>query len=285
MVVFGLKILKIAGIAFVLLGVAAIAVVTTPILRGQTLRDRSFTGLRGHALMGSEIGVSLRDVDDADVRRDKLQSSAGAVVEDVQADGPAAKAGFKAGDVVVSFDGEKVRSARHLTRLVQDTADHREVEAVLVRAGEKVTVKVTPQATDLSTVVGRALEPLRNMRAFDLPGRFSMNIGPTDRWTYSRGTGMDAATRRGGRLGIGVQDLTPQLGDYFGAKDGVLVTSVDDDTPAKTAGLKAGDVLTKIDGQAVRDTNELRRRIAQASGDVTITLVRDRKELTLKAKL
>ena len=82
--------------------------------------------------------------------------------------------------------------------------------------------------------------------------------------------------------GVGVQDLTGQLPEYFGTKDGVLVTSVDESTPARTAGLKAGDVVTKINGEPVRDSSEFRRRWAAASGEVTMTIMRDRKELTLK---
>jgi serine protease Do len=82
-----------------------------------------------------------------------------------------------------------------------------------------------------------------------------------------------------------VQSLTEQLGQFFGTTTGVLVANVDDDSPAKTAGLKAGDVITKVDGRAVRDANDLSRFIGQASSEVTLTIVRDRREQTVKATL
>jgi S1-C subfamily serine protease len=88
-----------------------------------------------------------------------------------------------------------------------------------------------------------------------------------------------------GRLGVGVQEMTDQLAGYFGATDGVLVTSVEDETPAKAAGIQAGDVITKVDGEAVGTALELRRRLDRASGEVTITLIRDRREQTVKADL
>jgi S1-C subfamily serine protease len=87
------------------------------------------------------------------------------------------------------------------------------------------------------------------------------------------------------RLGADVQELTGQLGEYFGASSGVLVTSVEDNTPGKTAGLKAGDVITKINGTTVSSPNELQRLLSTATGEVTITVVRDKREQTLKTKM
>ena len=112
-----------------------------------------------------------------------------------------------------------------------------------------------------------------------------MNIAPLRREDFGGTMTFGSSARRGGRLGVNVEDLSGQLGDYFGAATGVLVTSVDPDSPAKTAGLKAGDVITRVDDQPVHDTTELRRLIARASADVTLTVTRDHKELTIKAKL
>jgi serine protease Do len=280
-----LRILKIAGVAMVLAAGIGLVVITTQVVRAQSGRERPLTSLSHRSLMGSELGATVRDVDQTDMKREKLATEGGAVVDNVASNGPAAKAGFKAGDIVVSFDGEKVRSARHLTRLVQETPDGHTVEAQLMRGGEKVTVKVTPAATDLQTMIGRALEPLKSLRGLDFPSHFSMNVAPLRRDDFGGTMTFGSSARRGGRLGVSVEDLSSQLGDYFGAVTGVLVTSVDPDSPAKTAGLKAGDVLTKVDDQSIHDTAELRRLVARRSGEVTLTLVRDRKELTIKAKL
>jgi serine protease Do len=88
-----------------------------------------------------------------------------------------------------------------------------------------------------------------------------------------------------GRLGATTQDLTEQLGVYFGAPEGALVTSVDENSVARTAGLKAGDVITKINGNLIRSASDLQRRLTDVSGETTITIIRDHKEQTLTVKL
>jgi serine protease Do len=90
-----------------------------------------------------------------------------------------------------------------------------------------------------------------------------------------------------GRLGIGIQDLTPQLGEYFGTKDGILVTNVEADTPAAKAGLKAGDVITSINGKPVADPGQLIESVQSASdgAELTIGYLRDHKAGTAKATL
>ena len=284
MTLFGLKLIKIAGIGIALLGVFAAGIVAVPVVAGQVMKDRQFgTTIRRDWPLGSDIGATLRNVDDADMKREKLPSTAGAVIEDVRSNGPAAKAGFRAGDVVVTFDGEAVRSARHLARLIEETADGHEVAATVIRGGEKVSLKVTPEANDISTIVNRALEPLRNMRMdIRMPDRLTSIPPMTREYRGTLGSGFLARSR--GRLGASVEDLTEQLGDYFGTRDGVLVTGVDADTPGKTAGLKAGDIITKVNGEKVTDTTDLRRRLARATGDTTLTVMRDHKEITLSVK-
>ena len=90
-----------------------------------------------------------------------------------------------------------------------------------------------------------------------------------------------------GRLGITVEELTPQLATYFGAKDGVLIASVGGDSPASRAGLKAGDVITKVNNEPVGSRDELTRLLREVTdgGDVTLGIVRDRKESTVTVKL
>jgi membrane-associated protease RseP (regulator of RpoE activity) len=88
-----------------------------------------------------------------------------------------------------------------------------------------------------------------------------------------------------GRLGVNVQELTPDLAAYFGVKDGLLVNSVQADTPAAKAGFKAGDVIGTVNGKAVTTPNELVRELADKDGDVTIGVTRDKKPLSLKATL
>jgi membrane-associated protease RseP (regulator of RpoE activity) len=88
-----------------------------------------------------------------------------------------------------------------------------------------------------------------------------------------------------GRLGVNVQDLTPELAAYFGVKDGLLVNSVQADTPAAKAGIKAGDVIGTVNGKAVASSSELVKELADKEGEVTIGVTRDKKALSLKATL
>jgi serine protease Do len=99
---------------------------------------------------------------------------------------------------------------------------------------------------------------------------------------------MDSLLRlRSNPLGVTVNTLTDQLGDYFGTRTGVLVTSVQNDSLASRIGVKAGDVITAINGATVEDSAELRRRLdrIEADEEFTVTVMRDKKALTLKGKV
>lgn len=279
----------------VVVGMAVFVGLGRAVVRGQTVKSQPFAELRTQLAGGSQIGVTVRDVEEADVKREKLPAAAGAVVDEVRSDSPAAKAGIRAGDVIVTFDGERVRSARHVARLIEETPDGRQVEATVIRGGERISLKVAPVAAE-----DFAFGPLTQLKRFNVPERLTLNMPNREnlqRFRDFRGDlSRDLLQGRKlslsplglfdrGRLGVGVQDLTGQLGEYFGTPDGVLVTAVDEGTPARTAGIKAGDVITKINGEAVRDSNDLRRRLADASGEMRVTLVRDRKEQTITVKI
>ncbi len=203
-------------------------------------------------------------------------------------DSPAAKAGLKAGDIVTEYDGERVRSARQFTRLVQETPEGRSVSMAVLRNGQKQTLQATPEARELSWTMGIdgdriARETERSMREawrgfrMDSPAfKFRFDDGFPGPWMTPRG-----------RLGVSVEGLSTQLAEYFGAKDGgALVSSVTADSPAAKAGIKAGDVITTVNGNRVRDADDLVRELSDAkSDDVTIGLLRDKKETSVKATL
>ena len=276
------RLLKLAGLAVGILGMFAVFVMTVrfvPVVAGQTVTRRNpLVDWKQAVIGGTSVGVDVRDVDEADVKREKLPGTMGAVVEDVQSDSAAAKAGMKAGDVVVSFDGERVRSARHFERLVNETPGGRTVDASVMRDGSRVNLKVTVATVD-------PFEPLKSYTYTwkNQPEAWTMSMPKLESFSY----GMSPQLAMFGRvrLGVGVQNLTEQLGEYFGTSHGALVTAVDDGTPAKAAGLRAGDVITKINGETVSDQADLRRKLGAAKGETTITVMRDKKELTLKAKI
>ncbi len=227
--------------------------------------------VRAQILGGVQIGVVVRDVQDVDATGATGASPSGAIVENVRDGSPAADAGLQAGDRIVSFDGERVRSAAQLARLVSETPDGRSVDVAVERGGSAQTMKVVP----------RQSQPLAALRDFRMPDIAARTIRP------------DGDVRRivpeilGGlpRVGLRVQEIGDQLRNYFGAPSGVLVTAVEDGTPAKTAGLRAGDVVTHVNGNAVTTTSELRRRLNDASGEATLSIVRDRAETEVKVTI
>jgi serine protease Do len=219
---------------------------------------------------GAHIGVTLRDLDEEDQKRGKVAN--GVMVESVETDSPAAKAGLKEGDVIVEFDGERVRSSRQLSRLVQETVSGRSVPLAAMRDGQRVPMTVQPR--DGSDNV---------FRYFDLP---MAKTAPTPAPAKPRSTPFSLFFAPG-RLGIGVSEISPQLAEYFGTKEGVLVTSVTDNSVAAKSGVKAGDVITSLDGGSINDAEDLRRRTQglESGAEFTVGIVRDKKPMTLKGKL
>jgi serine protease Do len=262
--------LPLAGaMAFVVWGAAVHA-------QGRQDPTRAFSLISG----GVQIGATLRDVEAADVTREKLTGQAGAIIADVAANGPAARAGLRSGDVVVTFDGEQVRSARHLQRLIEETPDGREVAAIVIRGGERVNVKIAPTASGPFRYVYRQPDQAWTVGRFTPDTlRYTLPKQQMENFTYLFGLQPAA------RLGVSVQNLTTQLAEYFGTTGGALVTEVEDNSTAKTAGLRSGDVITKVNDRVIGNTEDLRRHLGPASGETTITVMRDRKEITLKVKL
>jgi len=232
---------------------------------------------------GSYIGVSVRDVDAEEATRAKLPGPAGVVIEDVREDSPAQKAGFAEGDVVVEFDGERVRSTRQFTRLVQETPAEREVQAVVMRDGQLVTLAVQPTAREgARTLHDRAWESLivpRPPRAPAAPAPPETPSTPFPRFEYFFSSS--------GRLGITVDSMSEQLADYFGTEDGVLVTAVTSGSAAEKAGVKAGDVVVSINGTTVDSPADLSRRVhrLEDGDEFTLEIVRDKQKQTLKGTI
>lgn len=236
---------------------------------------------------GAQLGVIVSDVD--------MKATTGGVkIDDVNPDSPAEKAGIKAGDVVVEFDGEKVRSARQFTRLVQETPEGRSVTIALLRDGKRQTVNATPETGrvtwNFGPEVDRAMrEAERGMREFrfDAVPEFRFDDRDARRFEYRLPErAMPFMRQPRGRLGVSVQSITPELAEFFGAKNGgALVSSVTPDSAASKAGVKAGDVIVSINGRAVADSDELIREIEDITGDATIVVLRDKKQVTLKATI
>jgi membrane-associated protease RseP (regulator of RpoE activity) len=149
----------------------------------------------------------------------------------------------------------------------------REMEPQLREQLRDLGPRLREQFRDLEPRL-REWAPLLREYPFDGPMNFDYDMG----WRMSSPRS---------RLGVQLGDLTPQLAEYFGAADGgVLVSSITKDSPAEKAGLKAGDVITAINGQRVRDSDDLIDELREATaGEVTIGILRDKKESSVKATL
>jgi S1-C subfamily serine protease len=242
---------------------------------------------------GAQLGVMVSDLD-------AKGATTGVKIDEVNQDSPAEKAGIKAGDIVVDYDGERVRSARQFTRLVQETPDGRSVAIGLMRDGKKQTVNATPEAGRMTWNFGPEVdnalrEAERGLREFhfEVPRDFHFDDrdrtpGEPRRFEYRlpeefRGFAFPAPR---GRLGVNVQSITPELAEYFGAKNGgALVSSVTKESAAAKAGIKAGDVIVSVNGRAVSDAEDLTNKIEDVEGEATIVVLRDKKEMTLKATI
>jgi serine protease Do len=209
--------------------------------------------LRG---FGSQIGVTIRETADA-------------VVVDAVRDGtPADRAGVRSGDVIVEFDGERIRSARQFTRIVQETRPDRAVTMVVTRNGSRQSLNVTPENA------GRDFARMPELR---LPPDLDLNIDIPELPQVYFGNSM-----RG--LGAQLSPLSDQLAEYFGVPGGALVTSVEANSVAAKAGLKAGDVITSVNGRAIKAPSEAARELrdVEAKSNVELRVMRDKKSVTMK---
>lgn len=278
---------KFAALTAALAAAAGAGAAVSPVAHGQSTAraPRAIEIVNGWG--SSQIGVSINDVDPSDT---KTGQSGGVLIEDVSQDSPAERAGFKKGDIIVEFDGERVRSARQFTRLVQETVAGRKVPAVALRDGQRTTLTVEPR--EQSSRFFGDLDRLRGLEDFAIA-----RVPPTPPVPPARPAPAPRAPMSpdfdtfiwnfGGTLGITAGDLSPQLAEYFGTKEGVLVTAVADDSAAARAGVKAGDVVTSVNGTTVDRPSDLRRNIQRlAEGDeFTLGIIRDKKPLTLKGKV
>lgn len=227
---------------------------------------------------GSRIGLSLGDVNADDVKTLKLPKQEGALIQDVQPNSPASSAGLREKDVVTLYDGERVRSARQLTRLVAETPEGRTIALSVIRDGRTLPLEVTPEAGS-----GAFLDSARMKAMTDQVGRMSRDLA----LNLPDLSGIDVpGIARRGRLGVAVQELTPDLAAYFGVKAGVLVAGVTDNSAAANAGMRAGDVITAVDGRSVATSGELVRALAgDTDREVSLTVVRDKKEQIVKVSI
>lgn len=220
------------------------------------------------ATSGSYIGVMIQEIDSERAKALKLPGEYGVEITRVDADSPAEKAGLKPGDVVMEYNGQRVEGIEEFSRMVRETPAGRDAKLDVIRGGapQSIAVKVgsrrAPQAFTFATPAPAALIPRYEVRMPDIPRSFMS-------W-------------RSSALGVDCEALQGQLADYFGVKEGVLVRSVFKNSAAEKAGIKAGDVITRVDDSHVAAPADISSRIHSLHGkQFPVVVMRDRKEMTL----
>ncbi len=181
----------------------------------------------GHVVRGF-LGVTVQRVTPELAKSFGLDRAHGALVASVVNDGPAARAGVKAGDVITDYNGHAIARSDELPLVVAETPVGREVPVTVMRKGKSLVLHAT---------IAKLAEP--EERTAEAPGK--------------------------PELGLALQTVTPSLAQQLDlpARQGVLVRGVEDGSPAANAGLRPGDVIAEVDHQPVKSAGEVQRMIAK----------------------
>ncbi len=218
---------------------------------------------------GAYLGVQIADVTPQTASALKLQDQAGAVITYVDQDGPACHAGLVENDVVVAFNGSKVDNPTQLQGLIHASVPQKPVTLTIIHSGQRRDVKVTLGSWNV----------MSNARAFT-----AMNLGsPPPPHAITPDLEIPSFTVLSSRHGLVVESLSPQLADYFGVTrgHGVLVRSVEGGSPAASAGIKAGDVILKVNNEVVHDMVDWQRGMHGHTAKISIAIWRDKHEQTV----
>jgi serine protease Do len=223
------------------------------------------------------LGVDIADVTTDRLSALKLKEEKGVEVTMVDQDAPAGKAGIKEHDVILTMNGTAIESGAQLRRMIHETPAGRVVTFGLSRDGQPMTLKVqlgdkhkefafaAPRPGDIHVNI-----PEIHIPDIDIP---SMNM---------------VVVTSSARSGLMIENITPQLGEFFGVKNGngVLVRSVEKGSRAEKAGLRAGDLIVKVNNEQVHDTSDFMHALRARDGNsVSVAIMRDRKEQNLTLSL
>jgi membrane-associated protease RseP (regulator of RpoE activity) len=225
---------------------------------------------------GSYLGVDITDITPERVSALKLKDERGVEITMVDQDAPAGKGGLKEHDVILTMNGTNVESGAQLRRMIRETPPGRVVTFGVSRDGQPLALKV--QLADRHKTAAYAhhskdfkfeMPPMPSLPDFDLP----VSV---------------VVVHSSMRSGLMVENITPQLGEFFGVKNGkgVLVRSVEKGSRAEKSGFRAGDVIVRVNDQTVHDTSDFTHALRSTSGGaVAVGIVRDKKEQTLTLSL
>ena len=229
------------------------------------------------------LGVYAENVSRENMGRYHMNQVRGVGVTRIVKDSPAEKAGLRKDDVILRVDGENITSVRKLNRIVSELAPDQSVKITVSRGGSE---------QDITATIGKRSN---NFFSSDFlkghPQIWKWQGNEPREWKFNSRDLFDNkgdlvfALSNSRRIGVSTMQLTKQLADYFGIADGkgVLVTAVTDDGPAAKAGVRAGDVITAVDGEAIDSPGDISRSInRKKEGDVTLTVIRNKSQQTIR---
>ena len=230
---------------------------------------------------GTWLGVETQEITSDKAKELKLPAERGVLLQRIVADSPAAKGGLKENDVITEINGQRVEGAAQFRRMIHEIPAGRAAQFTVWRDGRAQTITVTLGKSEERGNIWVQTFP----RTFQLPEIQIPDFHnyPGMDWGYELFPGSRP------RLGIDAEDLSGQFGNYFGAPDGegVLVREVNPGSPAEKAGLKAGDVITSLNGERIRSLGDLREKLAAKREDKTVKLgiLRNRSEMSVTVEL
>jgi len=237
------------------------------------------------------LGVDIRDVSDEDAVALKLKERCGAEVIHVDHDGPAGKLGLRRNDVILEMNGQEIKNQAQLRQMLRETPAGQLVKLVISRDGQQQTMstqlanreEVERRAWEQHLVVpdpGPDFQPAPHVGNGFLHASPSSNIGAKAHRDFLGATTVLSASFTGAQLEV----MGPQLAEFFGVEGnaGLLVRSVETNSPAAEAGLRAGDVVIRVNEVAVTSGNEWSKAIHQNKGKpVALVVLRNKHEQTM----
>jgi serine protease Do len=258
---------------------------------GQQMYAPAMGEAHGRAAQGY-LGIDMRAVSEDQLGALKLKEARGVEITNLDHDGPACKAGMRLRDVILQMNGQVVDNDEQLRRMLKDLPVGRTVTFVISRDGQQQTM--TMQTADRRTIGLQAWEQHYTVPA---PGPSGVVRSGGNAFFDTKTAGA-ASTQKEHRdlpgtetiilsssfTGAKLEVMGPQLAEFFGATGGagLLVRSVDGNSPAEEAGMKAGDVVVKINSISVANGTDWTKTVHENRGKpVPVVVLRDKHEQTL----
>jgi len=228
------------------------------------------------------LGIEMQPLTDA-LREGMKYDGDGVLVSRVKEDSPADQAGIRKGDIIVSLNSRAMKSPDELTSTIRSSKIGQNVAVTLWRNGERrsVSARLAERPDDLGSRDS-------DDDFQDLPRRIEREMGPMMHWHDDGNHTFMFRSMGRGRLGVRVESLNSDLGSYFNKADGkgAVIVEVLKDTPAERAGLKAGDVITKIGDRDINGSDDVVDALDDApKGPVAITVMRRGQTRKVSAEL